>query len=312
VNWLTFLGSRPVTDESKVRLQLWPDDPQSIATLQEWFGYCLLPDTRQQKILALIGPRRCGKGTVARIMRGMIGPENVAGPTLSGLTITFGLQCLIGKPLAIISDARLSGKSDAAIVTERLLSISGEDALSIPRKNLPDWTGTLPTKFALLSNELPRLSDSSGALAGRLVLLRLTRSFYGQEDHGLTDLLMTELPGILLWAIEGWRRLRERGHFVQPDSGRQMIEEMEDLASPVGAFLKEECVIGPGHEIAAPDLFAAWKSWCQGKGRDHPGDEQGFGRNLRAAMPHLTTCQHRETDGRKRFYEGIDLQNKFD
>ena len=173
----------------------------------------------------------------------MIGPENVAGPTLSGLATNFGLQPLIGKPLAIISDARLSGKSDAAVVVERLLSITGEDALTIDRKHLPAWTGTLPTKFALISNELPRLSDSSGALAGRLILLQLTRSFYGREDHGLTDLLMTELPGILLWAIEGWRRLRERGHFLQPDSGRQMIEEMEDLASPIGAFLKERCVV---------------------------------------------------------------------
>ncbi len=35
---------------------VWPNDLASIDTLQEWFGYCLLPDTRQQKILALIGP----------------------------------------------------------------------------------------------------------------------------------------------------------------------------------------------------------------------------------------------------------------
>jgi putative DNA primase/helicase len=62
-----------------------------------------------------------------------------------------------------------------------------------------------------LTNELPRFSDSSGALAGRFVILRMTESFYGKEDTGLTQRLLAELPGILNWAIEGWHRLRERG-----------------------------------------------------------------------------------------------------
>ena len=42
--WLDFLD------------QLWPDDPESIALLQEWFGYCLTPDTRQQKMMMIVGP----------------------------------------------------------------------------------------------------------------------------------------------------------------------------------------------------------------------------------------------------------------
>jgi len=34
-----------------------------------------------------------------------------------------------------------------------------------------------------------------------------TKSFYGREDQTLTDKLLTELRGILNWAITGWRRL---------------------------------------------------------------------------------------------------------
>ena len=45
-----------------------------------------------------------------------------------------------------------------------------------------------------------------------MILLRQTKSFYGKEDPGLTDKLLAELPSILLWAIQGWQRLRERGH----------------------------------------------------------------------------------------------------
>jgi len=57
LRWLRFLQ------------QLWPDDPESIDLLQEWFGYSLTADTSQQKILMIIGPRRSGKGTIARANR---------------------------------------------------------------------------------------------------------------------------------------------------------------------------------------------------------------------------------------------------
>ena len=100
-----------------------------------------------------------------------------------------------------------------ATVVERLLTISGEDAVSIDRKYMSAVTMKLPTRFMFLTNEFPRFSDASGALAGRFVILRLIESFYGRE-HGLTKRLLNELPGILNWAIEGWKRLHERGHFV--------------------------------------------------------------------------------------------------
>lgn len=209
VAWVEFLA------------KLWPNDPQSIATLQEWMGYLLTPDTRQQKILLFVGPKRSGKGTIARVIRELVGSENVAGPTLSSLGTNFGLWPLLGKSVAIISDARLGGRTDAATVTERLLSISGEDALTIDRKNLPPVTAKLVARFVIFTNELPKLGDASGALPGRMILLQLTRSWFGKEDIHLTDRLLAELPGILLWAVAGWERLHKCGRFTQPDTGRE-------------------------------------------------------------------------------------------
>jgi putative DNA primase/helicase len=218
---------------------LWGEDQQSIDTLQEFFGYCLTPDNSQEKILAMIGPKRSGKGTIAKVLRALIGPENVAGPTLGSLTTNFGLAPLIGKPLAIIADARMGRRTDEAVIVERLLDISGNDILSIDRKHRDAWTGVLQTRLMLISNELPRLRDASGALPGRLILLRMVTSFFGREDPQLFTKLLPELPGILLWAIGGWQRLREHGHFIQPASSRAMLRQMEDLASPVGQFIRE-------------------------------------------------------------------------
>ena len=179
----------------------------------------------------LVGPKRSGKGTIARVLTGLLGGHNTAAPTLSGLTQNFGLQPLIGKPLAIISDARLGSRSDNFIAVERLLSISGEDTITIDRKYRDPWTGRLPTRFMILTNELPRFTDSSGALASRFVMSTLTQSFYGQENPALTAELLDEASGIFNWALAGLDRLRERGYFVVPKSAREAQRHLDDLAS---------------------------------------------------------------------------------
>ncbi|MCC7409533.1 MAG: hypothetical protein IT442_15825 [Phycisphaeraceae bacterium] len=284
--------------------QLWGDDLESVELLQEWMGHCLVADTSQQKMLLMVGPKRSGKGTIGRVLTRLVGAGNVVGPTTSSLAGTFGLQPLIGKSLAIVSDARFSGEN-VGVVTERLLCISGEDALTVDRKFLGSVTMRLPTRFMFLTNELPRMRDTSGALAGRFVILRLIHSFYGQEDTNLTEELMAELPGILVWAIEGHKRLRARGHFVQPRSVLDAVEELEDLASPAMAFVRDCCVVGPGHRAWVDSLYSAWTSWCERDGRTAVS-KQTFGRDLAAAVPGVV-C--RRNSGQGRFYEGIALRD---
>jgi putative DNA primase/helicase len=284
--------------------QLWGDDLESVALLQEWMGYCLVADTSQQKMLLLVGPRRSGKGTIGRVVTRLVGAANVVGPTTSSLGGLFGLQSLIGKSLAIVSDARFSGEN-IGVVVERLLCISGEDTLTVDRKFLGSVTMKLPTRFMFLTNELPRMSDSSAALAGRFLILRLTQSFYGKEDVTLTSTLMEELPGILLWAIEGLKRLMARGHFVQSQTTVDAVRELEDLASPVLAFVRDCCLVEIGQRVWVDDLYGAWKQWCERDGRTIVTTKQTFGRDLAAAAPRVI---HRRGAGDVPFYDGIALR----
>jgi putative DNA primase/helicase len=83
---------------------------------------------------------------------------------------------------------------------------------------------------------------------------------------------------------------------------------LADLASPVGAFIRECCHVGPGYHVERADLFNAWRRWCEGQGREHPGDAGTFGRNLRAAVPSVGDGYPRNGEGRVRVYEGIGLK----
>jgi putative DNA primase/helicase len=298
--WLAFLSS------------VWPYDQEQIDTLQEMMGLLLTQDTRHQKAFMMIGPKRSGKGTISRVLNALLGADNVAGPTLTGMADRFGLEALIGKPLAVIADARIGPRTDVHAITERLLAITGEDIQQIDRKFRPAWTGRLPTRFLILTNLLPNLKDTSGAVVSRFIVLVTSQSFYGREDRGLTDKLLKELSGILLWAVTGRDRLAERGHFIQPASANQVIQNFDDLSSPVRAFVRERCDVDQNREIERDALYAAWVEWCHENGRDNGGSKAKFGTELTGAVSGLAEGRPWQPDPmtgkRLRYYRGIDLR----
>jgi putative DNA primase/helicase len=294
--WLSFLD------------ELWPDDDESVETLQEAFGLFLTGNTRHQKAFMLIGPRRSGKGTIARVLTGLIGRDNVVAPTLTSLSEPFGPAALIGKRVACVSDARIGRGASLDKISERLLSITGEDVQTINRKYRDSWTGRLQVRFVVLSNELPEFDERSGALVSRFIILRLCNTFYEKEDLKLTDKLLSELSGILNWAIAGSRRLSARGHFVQPRSGKELLDALEELSSPVRAFVKERCIVAPNQSIECRRLYEEWRIWNGLAGRYHPPPINLFSRDLRAAEPSISVSQPRHEGKQPRVYTGIGLR----
>jgi putative DNA primase/helicase len=221
------------------------DGKASRFCLQEIFGLMLTPDTSFQKAFLMKGRGRSGRGTIGRVLTALVGRENVAAPTLAQFGTDFGCAELIGKRVAIIGDARLGQRANAHAVVERMLSITGEDTQTINRKFKPHWTGRLDVRFIILTNELPRLLDASQVIASRFIVLLFNETFYGRENRKLTAELLTELPGILNWSLAGLDRLRKRGHFVMPKSSEDALRQLQELASPVGAFVNEWCMVGP-------------------------------------------------------------------
>jgi putative DNA primase/helicase len=280
--------------------ELWPEDVQAQALLQEWFGLCLAADTSFQKALLIVGPRRSGKGTIARILNALHGEHsNVAWPNLHALTSSFGLAPLLDKTVAIIPDLRVSNRIDLQQAVELILNITGEDWLQVDRKYLPPIQAQIPVRFLLMSNITPRLADAGGAFATRCLALRLEQSFLGREDRTLEVQLRKELPGILLWAIEGWRRLQKRGYFVQPSTAQEVLDELGRLSTPVQAFVEERCSFEADAEVTIDELFVQWRKWCEDEGRTAVGEKATLVRNLRAAYPYLRTSRPKAPTGRR-------------
>ena len=94
-----------------------------------------------------MGAAGSGKSTLGRVLLSIFGNRNVCSPSLSGLGTQFGQQVLIGKQLALISEMKLDHRDNKEAIARVLLNISGEDPVSIPRKNLTDWEGRLGVRI---------------------------------------------------------------------------------------------------------------------------------------------------------------------
>jgi len=280
VKWLAFLDS------------IFPESTreETIELLQRTMGYLVSGDISHHKIFLLLGPKRSGKGTILRVMTALVGDESTQSTTFSKLASQFGLQGLLGKSLALIPDAHMGHRTDRDVVVERLKSISGGDRQGVDRKHVTDWSGVLDARFVISANALPDLADASAALASRFVVLKTGVSFEGREDrHLYEDNIAPELPGIMLWALEGLRKLKADDRFILPESARQMRDSMTISNSPVAAFADEMCEFFEEKGVAErqertpkSELFKAYCAWAY-ENKQKEISAQLFGKLLFAA-----------------------------
>jgi P4 family phage/plasmid primase-like protien len=203
--------------------------PSFHPALQEFMGLLMTPDTSIEVFLAMIGAKRGGKGTITRIMQALVGREHHASVMLNDLAGDFGLSGLTDKRAIFIPDAHDADLSRRSAAIERIKSITGNDEVSVNRKNQSILSVKIPAKIILVANKHPKFLDESGALADRELVLVFESSFAKVKDTELGGKLKGELSGIANWALEGLRRLRANGNrFTVGERGLKAQRELAE------------------------------------------------------------------------------------
>src|SRR4051794_1079984 len=99
-----------------------------------------------------------------------------------------------------------------------------------------------------------------------------------------------------------YRRVQQRGHFVQPQSSNDAANDIEMLAAPVRAFVRDCCEVGPQLSVAKSDICLEWTAWADDQGMD-AGSKNWFGHNLLSAVPGLKPGK----DDHEPVYRGITM-----
>jgi putative DNA primase/helicase len=223
----------------------------------------------------------------------------------------FGMSAFIYKQLAIVGDMRLGHKCDQDLLAENLLKLTGRGLFTMDRKNKAHWTGTLPCKLLLISNERPRIRDKSGAVASRMINFTTRVSFYGREDRNLfRDKLRPELPGVALWALEGLRRVRERGHLVEPTSSVEYRDQMARDGSPVLSFVKECLTLDAEAKVCKDELHRVFLDWAAANGQ-RPLAKNTFAGDLVTATGGMARAARPKIDGGQvPVFEGVRITSR--
>ncbi len=297
--WLAFLQ------------EIFADDSLKITLLQEWFGYNLIPDNSQEKFMMFLGPTRAGKGTILEVLAYMLGEDQVVATSFKDYTRRFAIFPFLGKLAAVIGDVSVSTNYDATEALNLLKRITGNDPIMIERKgrDITQACIKLYTRFTMAANVMPRLPDFARTIESRMLIIQFLSSYMGREDTTLKTRLRMEAPGILLWALEGLRRLQMNRDFTLPATHGQVLRRVRSELTPLTEFIEDTCSLGEGIEyfILAEHLYDCWRQWAVKNG-EQPQSIGWLYRSIQMLFPGCYKGRRLINGHRTRIVHGLRLQ----
>lgn len=282
--------------------EVLPED--AIPTMQEWFGYCLIPSSRFEKAIMMSGTGGNGKSVMIRLLNRFIGEENTANVALHDMEKNrFKLAQLHGKLLNTFAD--LSAKSlDESAVFKNIVS---SDRMSAEFKGVDSFDFRPFARLVFSANEIPRATDVTDGFFRRWIMVPFPNKFAnGSANVNLIDELTTddELSGLLNWALEGLNRLIANNAFTMNETTIQTLEQYRKDSDTFGTFIEEMCVVKSGTKTAVGELYNKYDEWCT-EGGLRPLGKINFNRRLRERFPDLE--KKRPVRGGAEYWFGIGL-----
>ena len=252
--------------------------PEDILTLQEFMGYCLIPSTKAQKMLMLVGKGGEGKSRVGIVLSALLGINMYSGSIAKVETSPFARADLEYGLLMVDDDMKMEALPDTNILK------------------------------SLITAEL--YDRSVGFFRRQIILTVKDKSADRVDDPFLSEKLIAEIDSIFLWALEGLRRLMGNDfRFTLSERSRENMRESVSEGNNVTEFLKSEGYIGfkADYDITSQRLYELYVLWCE-ENAYFPLAKKSFLDQMAALAPEyrLESTNNLYVNGRRvRGYVGI-------
>ena len=251
VRWLSFL--RELLDES------------DIPCLQEYRGYCLIPSTKAQKMMVIIGKGGEGKSRIGLVLKALLGDGMNTSSIQKVEKNRFARADLEYRLLMVDDDMDMN----ALPKTNYIKSIvTAEGKMDMEKKGSQSYQSRLYVRFLCFSNgALSSLYDhSDGFYRRQLILTMKDRPLDRKDDPFLIEKLIAEKEGIFLWCLAGLQRLIANDYrFSISDRAAQTMESIRRSSDNILEFLASSggyIRFREGAESSSKDLYQAYKQWC--------------------------------------------------
>lgn len=248
--------------------------------LQEWYGYCMIPDNRAQISMFWVGEGANGKGVATRILESLVGHAACTAIPIEQLHDPYHRADIYGKLVGLVNepDRRAMQKNGNwfKYIT------GGEDIISARRPGEKVFTFKSLCRVVVSCNHLPSTNDPSRAYFRRIKAIEWRfNCSEAQRDTALDDTLRAELPGIFNWALVGLDRFVARGYRLEdlPESNR-LLNEYRLTEDTVARFADEELEFARGVETPSKTLYDRYCSWCRDNNVERIESSEKFFKHL--------------------------------
>jgi len=285
-----------------------PDKDQKIRAIRQMYGACLCP--LFPHLFMLHGPMGTGKSTIMKIAQNLIHDENIASVDPTEWSTQFGLELMIGKLVNIDTDI----ETNRAISDSKVKKIEDRVPFLINRKRIKAVLAPLPSVHIFGANKLPPTKDgASGAHTRRWTFIKflICQLNDGNYDREFDRWVFDQSPeGVLAFALEGLDDLIEsKGHFVNPDSGVEDIQNWQTEDDPITAFVHDiessdwapqgdKIFFEPGAKIKRSELFITFGQWADDQ--NWQGAKKWSSKRFHGAL--------RVASGGHHFLKGLELK----
>lgn len=220
-----------------------------------------------------------GKSVLMQTVVHLIGTDLVSAQRIENLDANrFATANLLGRLVLLDDDVR----AGVRLPDGELKKISEAKPVTGEYKHGAQFNFVVRSVPVLLCNNVPSLADISHGMLRRLMVIPFDRRFtHADKDPELFKRIWTnELPGVLNRAIEGLKRLIDRGmRFDEPKALRAAKREWITQANPLPAFIDEKCELEGTCWMG--DFYQAFKAWAQGMGFTRIQQQPSVAKNLK-------------------------------
>lgn len=276
-----------------------------IPLIQEIFGYLLIPVNKAQKSFVLVGAPNAGKSTLLSVAQEiLLGADNVSNIPWQSLGDRFNKAELFGKLANIFADLPSRSIDDNGMFK----ALTGEDYITAERKNKDPFTFRPYARLLFSCNEIPRnYGDRSDGFYRRLIIIRFDHPVpKSKRDPNLRERFLAERNGILMWAMEGLKRLIASGYvFTETEATREELRRYKVESNSALLFVDECCVLDAEAEYPREELFQYYRDYCNKNGLKAMS-QASFNKDVESASTTIT----RKTDrlGKRRVWRGLRFQ----
>ncbi|NFS29453.1 DNA primase [Clostridium botulinum] len=243
------------------------DDQDRINIIGEQLGYSLTAETKAEKFFVWYGSGANGKSLLSKIYKLVCGEENVSNLSINDLCDKFGLARIPDKTLNISNENESFGKT---LNTQNLKAIASGDRMNINVKYKDGFDYSPICKLVFLMNTLPNVSDNTDGFYRKMLILPFNKTFKGDnQDKNLYQKLAEEKEGILVFALNGLKRLRDNNYsFTKSEVCEDILGSYEKENNPMIEFIDDCLSVVNGARTSNKDMLDEFKRLADGNGRD--------------------------------------------